>query len=92
MTEPTLPKRPRGNPNFGKKKVEATTNTALDNKVPLPILTNVIEPAPRKDSDIWLQLYCAVLSTYSGAGPAVCKAAALNTDTAFHEYKARYAK
>ena len=87
-------KRPRGNPNFGKKKtgvekevlrVETVTEVAGDKNV---FKYQYVE----SESDVWLKLYGSILSGYQNSGPAICKAAALNADAALAEYKARYVK
>lgn len=44
------------------------------------------------EDEAWVMLYSAILSTYTSAGPAICKAAASNADAALAEYKSRFAK
>jgi hypothetical protein len=78
-------KRGRGNPNWGKKK-ESDTGT---------VTVSVADNSSKSfltDDVVWLNLYSAILSTYTSAGPAICRAAASNADSALNEYKSRFNK
>lgn len=78
-------KRPRGNPNFGKKKpVDAGGPVAA---------TPITKPKVTTEAEVWVTLYAAILGTYNAPGSgAVLGAAALATDMAVAEYKKRFAK
>lgn len=91
MTEEVKPKRPRGNPNFVKKNKPEDLGMAVLTKVPETANTYEYKYA-ESESETWLRLYAAIISTYNATGPATLKAAASNADLALVEYKARYSK
>ena len=83
-TQEVVVKRPRGNPNFGKKKpVDAGG----------PVAALITKPKVTTEAEVWVTLYAAILGTYNAPGSgAVLGAAALATDIAVAEYKKRFAK
>lgn len=89
--EQTTPiKRKRGNPNFGKPKVQN------DQPVAEPV---AVEPereasmfVSSSDSESWLKLYTAILGTYNSPGVGPVKQAATYADMAYQEFRNRYPK
>jgi len=80
-------KRPRGNPNWGKKTPKINEVSDLKSKI------NETAGLPKHDeplADVWLTMYAALITTYNTPGPAIIKAAATNADLALDEYKKRY--
>jgi len=92
-------KRPRGNPNFGKKKA-ATVETTPAATVNNTIMDTVTDENGKvynyryvsNESDIWLKLYAAILGTYNSPGVGPVKQAASYADIAYQEYLTRYPK
>ena len=81
-------KRKRGNPNFGKKKVDPVV---VDQTIDPPESGKVYNYRyVNSESDIWLRLYTAILGTYNSPGVGPIKQAATYADTALQEYNNRY--
>lgn len=88
MNDETKPKRPRGNPNFGKKKVVDVSNVVGDQKS----TGNSPAEDSMRESEVWLRLYSSILGQYNAPGVGPIKQAASYADIALSEYNSRYKK
>jgi hypothetical protein len=88
MTEEV--KKRRGNPNLMKKDTDVKITDTAGPTIKAETIPSKAADKSTNEAAVWVDLFAAIITTYSSCGSGVLAAAAQNADIALAEYKKRY--